>query len=68
MCIRDSSIGIAVDENYTADADDLFRRADSAMYTAKKSRTTGYAVHGQSDPRHISALGSHVQHDLEFEQ
>ncbi|OZF06223.1 sensor domain-containing diguanylate cyclase [Rhodococcus sp. 14-2470-1a] len=63
-----ASIGIAVDENYTADADDLFRRADSAMYTAKKSRTTGYAVHGHSDPRHGSAPRSHIQHDLEFEQ
>ncbi|SNS70654.1 diguanylate cyclase domain-containing protein [Rhodococcoides kyotonense] len=39
-----ASIGIAVDERYEADADDLLRKADSAMYAAKNAGTSGFSV------------------------
>lgn len=66
-----ASIGVAVDDRYEADADDLFRRADAAMYSAKKSRTSGFAVFGEPEgrePRTGSALRGHVENDLEFEK
>ncbi|MGA9869929.1 MAG: GGDEF domain-containing protein [Rhodococcus sp. (in: high G+C Gram-positive bacteria)] len=62
-----ASIGVAVDEQFTADPDDLLlRRADIAMYTAK-NRGTGFAVYGEPELAR-SGLGRHVQYDLEFEQ
>lgn len=41
-----ASIGVAVDDRFEADADDLIRRADSAMYVAKRTGTSGFSVFG----------------------
>lgn len=44
-----ASIGVAVDENFRADPDDLFRRADAAMYAAKKAGARGFALFGEHE-------------------
>ncbi len=41
-----ASIGVALDERFEADADDLIRRADSAMYVAKRTGASGFSVFG----------------------
>lgn len=41
-----ASIGIAVSVAGCTDTDELLRRADAAMYQAKRAKDTGWALHG----------------------
>ncbi|MDJ0393419.1 diguanylate cyclase [Rhodococcus sp. G-MC3] len=61
-----ASIGVAVDNHFRADPDELFRSADSAMYRAKRSGNSGFAVFGDEFAR--SAVRSDVENDFEFEE
>jgi PAS domain S-box-containing protein len=45
-----ASIGIAVTDSLTVDADELLRRADVAMYQAKRSVNSGWRRYSEPDP------------------
>nr|WP_296772902.1 sensor domain-containing diguanylate cyclase [Rhodococcus sp. (in: high G+C Gram-positive bacteria)] len=60
-----ASIGVAVDHRFRADPDELFRSADAAMYQAKRSGASGFAVFGERTAN--SGFRGDVEHDLEFE-
>lgn len=63
-----ASVGVAIDVEFKADADELFRFADSAMYQAKQAGASGFAVVGERNRVARSALRSDVENNLEFEE
>jgi diguanylate cyclase (GGDEF)-like protein len=49
-----ASIGVTIADAGTSDVETLLRRADAAMYTAKRARAGGYVLHEESrDPSRV---------------
>jgi diguanylate cyclase (GGDEF)-like protein len=45
-----ASLGVALAESGTMDADELVRNADAAMYASKHGGKRGYRIHGRAEP------------------
>jgi diguanylate cyclase (GGDEF)-like protein len=66
----DASIGMALSPDHGADADTLLRRADVAMYVAKRGNS-GYALYTADQDQHSPmrlALVAELRHAIEHDQ